>query len=86
MTPRAVTEPADVPIVDLSRRDEAHAAAGVPDSWRAGWSIDGTGNVTQAGLVTVRADDLAAVYEYARQFDVDSDPAMQRVARLLGLP
>lgn len=33
--------------------------------------------------MTVNREDLAAVYGYARHFDVDSDPAMKRVSEAL---
>jgi hypothetical protein len=39
-----------------------------------------------AGAVTVSRDDLAAVYGYARHFDVGSDTSMLRIRFALGLP
>lgn len=35
--------------------------------------------MSDGDTVTVRLDDLLTVLDYARHFDVDSDPAMQRV-------
>jgi hypothetical protein len=37
-------------------------------------------------LVSIDRDDLAAIYSYARQFDVDDDPVMLRVKALLAAP
>ena len=34
--------------------------------------------------IVVNRPDLQTVYEYARQFDVDDDPAMVRVREALG--
>lgn len=36
-----------------------------------------------AGTVMVSRADLALIHDYARQFDVDTDPAMIRVAEIL---
>lgn len=38
-----------------------------------------------ADTVTVSREDLQTVFTYARQFDVDDDPAMVRVAAGLGI-
>jgi hypothetical protein len=35
--------------------------------------------------VAVSREDLEIVYEYARRFDVDCDPSMQRVREVLGM-
>jgi hypothetical protein len=41
------------------------------------------GLVPYGELVTVRLDDLVAVYGYAKHFDVDDDPAVARIARVV---
>lgn len=39
--------------------------------------------VEVSGAVAIGREDLERVYDYARHFDVDSDPAMVRVAEVL---
>lgn len=74
------------------RQDWAHA-------WMADWSWQRSPQLAMIAdlfsgvhdpveprpLVTVARADLETVYGYARNFDADSDPAMQRVREALGM-
>lgn len=72
---------------------EALYLAREPGPWR--FAAEFQANLRSRGLVysavppesavIVSRDDLRAVYDYARHFDVDGDPAMTRVRSALGL-